>query len=128
MPSELDPLSVFDEPGTPDVSNRKAVDIALAQDARKRSVKAEVLKALMEHERGREWVYDILERCHIFSTPFADDPYRTAFNAGEQNIGNIMLADVVGFEASKYVIMCQEGHQREQAYKEQINKAVANAE
>jgi len=127
MYNEIDPLSVFDEPAVA-AAGRKASDIAQAQEARKRAVKTEVLKALMEHERGREWVYDLLESCHIFTTPFSDDPYRTAFNAGEQNRGNMILADVVGFEPDKYVLMCKEGYQREQAYKEQINKAVANAE
>jgi hypothetical protein len=114
----IDPLSVFDEPQQNAASpEQQLAAFATDQDAHKQAVKVEVIKALLEHERGREWIYDILVRCHIFTTPFAADPYLTAFNAGEQNIGNVVLADLVACEPDKYVLMCREGYNRELAIK-----------
>lgn len=106
-----------------DASNHRAVNVANQQAARKRSNKEEVIRALMDQDKCREWLYDLLERCHIFSTPYRQNPYDTAFNAGEQNIGNIILADLSSIAPTKYVELCREGYERNRAENDAREKA-----
>jgi hypothetical protein len=63
----------------------------------------------MEHEDGRRWIYNLLERCHIFGNPMVPgDPYATHFRIGEANVGRMIMADVVAAAPDQYVLMCRE--------------------
>lgn len=93
-----------------DAGDPIAVNNARKTAGRKRSQRLRVIEALMQHEDGRRWIYELLDRCHIYGNPLIQgDPYSTHFNIGEANIGRIILADVVAAAPEQYVTMCTEG-------------------
>jgi hypothetical protein len=52
------------------------------------------LQALMKDERFRRFVHGRLVACHIWTPSFSPDPYTTAFNEGERNMGLTLFAAV----------------------------------
>ncbi len=96
-----------------DSSSPESVNKARKKEGRRRAARLRVVEALMQHEDGRRWIYELLERCHIFGNPLVrGDAYATHFNIGEANIGRIVLADVVAAAPDQYVLMCQEAKSR----------------
>lgn len=81
--------------------------------ARKKSQRTRVdrlafVSAAMTTEEGRAYYYDLLVFCKVFSTPFDDDPHRTSFKCGEQNIGLKILSDIQTAAPDLYVKMIRE--------------------
>ena len=73
------------------------------------ALKNDVIKNIMSTPAGRAWVYELLNRCHIYHTPFVQGhPDVTAFNCGEQNFGNQLLADVQIAASGDYLTMIKE--------------------
>lgn len=67
----------------------------------------EYLHRIMGDQVGREWLWDILVRCHMNATSFTGDPLTSAFNEGERNIGLQINADMQRFPA-EYLLMLKE--------------------
>lgn len=123
--SGIDPLSIFDEPAY-DAADNTTVNIARQQATRDEADDREVIVAMMDQEKCRKWLYDLLVRCNIFTTPYtAGDPYQTTFNAGCQYIGQMILADIVKHAEEQYVHMCREGREREVSNMNAIMRAKA---
>jgi hypothetical protein len=80
--------------GTYDTSDKEEVNKVRKKVARTRADRLKFITAAMQHEQGRAWYYDILVFCKVFQGPYSDDPYRTAFLCGEQNVGLRILADL----------------------------------
>jgi hypothetical protein len=78
-----------------------------------------VVKALLQHKDGRQWVYEMLESCHILGNPVEldatqrVDTHLTMFHLGEQNIGKRLLIDVEEASPESYILMRQEARERE---------------
>lgn len=68
----------------------------------------EVLAQLMSRPEGRRWLYSVLEMCHIFHTPFSDNPTQMAFNVGVQNVGIRLTGDVARAAPELYLLMLKE--------------------
>ena len=63
------------------VSEReKTLQLRAAQDRR-------VVMELMSQPIGRNWMWSVLEGCHILSSSFSPEPTLTAFREGERNVG-----------------------------------------
>lgn len=83
--------------------------------------KQEFLQAAMARPDGRMWFYDFFVMTHCFANPFrAGAPDSTAFNCGEMNIGQQVLADVNLHCTKDYLLMMEEarnpaGEKNEQA-------------
>lgn len=85
--------------------------IAAAKKSAEKAIalRLNVIKNIMQTIPGRAWIYTLLERCHIYHTPFlAGQPDVTAFQCGEQNIGNQLLADVQAAAPELYIQMIAE--------------------
>jgi hypothetical protein len=76
---------------------------------------AEVITALMSHTGGRQWLYALLERCHLFHNPFSTDNAIMSFACGEMNIGQQYLADIVRYCPNEYILMMREASDRSTA-------------
>ena len=72
----------------------------------------EQLVQIMSTIPGREWVWNMLERAHIFRTSFSPDPYLTAFNEGERNQGQLLLNDIMEACPDQYVLAMRESNER----------------
>lgn len=93
---------------TIDTSDPIQVNTQRKKYARTRADRLKFVAAAMEHEQGRAWFYDILVRCRVVGTPFSEDPYKTAFNCGMQNIGLQVLDDIQTASPDGYNKMIQE--------------------
>lgn len=89
---------------------RQAEKAAKQAEARRRNF----VKRLMIDMDGREWMHDLLTKCHCFHSPFVKGaPDATAFLCGEQNLGLQIFADVVSVCPNEYVLMMQEANAKE---------------
>lgn len=96
-----------------DASDPEQVNDARKKSGRKKTNRLRVVQAIMELEDGRAYMYNLLERCHIFGNPFVrNDPYATHFMIGESNIGRLIMADVVECSPEGYLKMCEENKER----------------
>jgi hypothetical protein len=95
-----------------DLSDPRAVrkrnrDVRIAEKERR-----EMILAIMAMPQGRRFVWDLLEKCHPFQTPFMVKPTLTAFNCGEANIGLWLIAEVQGATPDLYMQMVHEAGER----------------
>lgn len=91
-----------------DTSDPVAVNKSRKKYARTRADRLRFIEAAMKHEQGRAWFNDILVFCKVFQGPFNDDPYKTAFLCGEQNIGLRILSDIQEAAPKEYLMMVNE--------------------
>lgn len=54
----------------------------------------EVLYSLCSTVQGRRWIFDLLGRCHVFTTSFRSDPHAMAFAEGERNVGLSLIGEL----------------------------------
>jgi GrpB-like predicted nucleotidyltransferase (UPF0157 family) len=95
-----------------DTSDPKAVNKARKKASRTRADRLRFVAAGMEHEEGRSWFYDHLNRCHIFNRSFDPDPYVHAYKAGEVNVGLQLLLDIQDAAPDKYLVMITENRNK----------------
>lgn len=53
-----------------------------------------LVRQIMSSVEGRVWIWEILSRCHIYSTSFSTNALSMAFQEGERNIGLMINAEV----------------------------------
>ncbi len=104
--SEPENLPVKDEPY--DTSDPEQVNKAKKRASRKREDRLKFVAAAMQHPEGRAWFYDQLVFCKVFSTPYTENPYDTAFRCGQANIGLRILADIQDAASKEYLLMIEE--------------------
>jgi hypothetical protein len=79
----------------PNAADRKSIrrleKAAKLADAQRR----QVITGLMSTSFGREWMWDLLTRCHCFSVTFNGDALQSAFAEGERNIGIQLINDIM---------------------------------
>lgn len=73
----------------------------------------QVIVNLLSSPQGRAYMHDRLVRAHVFSSSFADSPYRTAFCEGERNVGLQDLADITHYAPDQYIRMMREATEKE---------------
>ena len=74
---------------------------------------AVVIKQLMDSIRGRQWMYNLLDLCGVFSSPFvAGQPDVSDMLAGVQIVGQKFLADIMISCPEQFHVMSQEAHAR----------------
>ena len=72
----------------------------------------EVLVGIMSTMPGREWVWNMLSRSHVFGMSFVSDAFLTAFREGERNQGQQLLNDVMEACPDQYVLAMRENNER----------------
>lgn len=92
--------------------NRKDVRQAEKLAAQAESIRGEFTRTVMSTTQGRQWINDILVRCHIFHNPMTDSERWTTFALGEMNIGQQILADIMTYCPDQYVQMQREANDR----------------
>jgi hypothetical protein len=98
-----------------DGGDPEQVKAARREDKLHRTGRNLAIRRLMQDPDGRRFVWDILADCGVFRTPFAMDPYATAFNAGKQSVGQMLLAEVTAVVPELYIQMLQEPKDEENA-------------
>lgn len=67
-----------------------------------------VIASIMRTTSGRRWFHDKLEACCVGATAWNPDPYATAFNCGQQNVGLRLLAELMAAVPNEYIQMMKE--------------------
>jgi len=106
--------SIVPETEEYDTSDKEQVNRARKKASRTRADRLKFVEAAMTMEQGRAWFYDFLIRCHVFNTPFDDDPCRHAFRAGEANIGLMVLSDIQESAPDNYTKMIKENKSKKE--------------
>jgi hypothetical protein len=66
------------------------------------------LKHLLTTYEGRRFYWLLLEDCGVFRNPFTGNALSTSFNAGEQNVGQKLLAHLMQTAPAAFQKMQQE--------------------
>ncbi len=72
----------------------------------------EVLVGIMSTTFGREWLWNQLERAHVFEMSFTPDALLTAFREGERNQGQLLLNDVMTACPDQFILAMRESNER----------------
>src|SRR5258705_4013946 len=67
-----------------------------------------VIRGVMCTPAGRRWFHDKLASCSVGTTPWNPDPYATSFNCGQQNVGLMLLAELMAAAPNEYIQMMKE--------------------
>jgi hypothetical protein len=84
---------------------RKLQERHAEQDQKDRD---EGLRHLLSSYAGRRYFWLLLEQCGVFRNPFNGNALATAFAAGEQNVGQRLLAHLMETEAEAFSILQKE--------------------
>ena len=57
---------------------------------------------LLETKNGKRFLWWLLSVTHVYNNGFTEDPRRTAFNLGEQNIGQQLLGRISTLAPEKW--------------------------
>lgn len=66
------------------------------------------LRAILQTLEGRKYLWHLMGLCGTFKQPFGGDVNRTIFNCGQQNIGQVILGEVLAVSPEAYQRMLQE--------------------
>lgn len=104
-----------------DASNTR--DVRQAAKAAKATADLDrgVVFRLMSDPSARDWVRRLLERCHVFQTPFTGLAATTDFNCGEQNIGFQLFQEIVNAAPDQYIQMMREAQEKENGRRSDSN-------
>lgn len=80
------------------------------------------VKLQMDTERGRKFIWRILEMGKVFSPVFSTDTHLMAFNEGTRNQGLKLFADIMEVAPKKYMVMALEAKERGELLKAQLEK------
>jgi hypothetical protein len=89
-------------------SIRRLEKAAKLADAQRR----QVITSLMSTTFGREWMWDVLSRCHCFATTFNGDALQSAFAEGQRAIGLSLLSDIMIACPDQYIQAMRESNER----------------
>lgn len=73
---------------------------------------AECLKAILETKQGRTVIWKWLKHCKVFESIY-DSSARIHYNAGKQDVGHFLLAEVLQANKNAYLQMMQEAEEGE---------------
>lgn len=68
----------------------------------------DAVKALMQHQQGRDYLYWLLELCGIGRNPFTANALTTSFSCGELNVGQQIQAHIIEVAPEGYLQMLRE--------------------
>ena len=72
----------------------------------------EVITQTMQSAAGRQWVWDRLSDCMVFSSTFNGDALQSAFNEGLRAAGLAMLSDIMAACPDLYIQAQRESNER----------------
>jgi hypothetical protein len=77
-----------------------------------RNLEAEGLRNLLSTPQGRAFMWWMLSTAGVFSNPYTSNALQTAFNCGNMNYGQILLARIMEEQPGQYLLMTEENANR----------------
>jgi hypothetical protein len=73
----------------------------------------EVITSIMVTSAGRQWLWDRMSECSIFSTTHVPaDPYASAFQEGRRSVGLSLLSDIMTHCPDQFILAMREQNER----------------
>jgi hypothetical protein len=95
----------------PQAVERQA-DLARLAEERRRNV----VITIMQTREGRAWFYTMLSKCGVYTAPFVPgDSHHSAFLAGMQAVGHVLMEEIMGAAPEFYWVMVSESKDYEDA-------------
>lgn len=91
-----------------DLGDAKSVKEKRRLSKQAAAARKEVLRTFMSSPGGRKWFYDFLVAHSAYTNPFRRDPYITAFECGELNVAQQVMAEIVEADEVLYLQMLKE--------------------
>ena len=66
------------------------------------------MRAILHMREGRDYLWHLMGLCGTFKQPFGGDTNKTIFNCGQQNIGQVILGEILAVDPGAYQRMIQE--------------------
>lgn len=82
------------KPLVENASDRKQIREAKHTARSRRKRELDDVRAVLKSPAGERLLRRIAEHCGTFRSVFVLDPYATAFNAGRQDVGHFLLAEI----------------------------------
>lgn len=93
-----------------DASNPEQVRDRELENIRREKASREALISVLSTPGGRNWMWQLLERCNVFAQSFVPgDQHGTAFNEGQRSIGLEMMAQITRASPDLLVQLLKEG-------------------
>ena len=97
---------------TYNAANRKDVRRAEKQARIDFHARLEMTRTLMSTTTGRQWMYELLNDCHVFISSFNPSAPDMAFAEGKRLIGLRLFNEVTEAAPDQYVMMMREANVR----------------
>lgn len=92
-----------------DLSDPKYVEERKASAKQRQRTNDDAFAALLSSPSGRQWLFDFLSTCHVFTTTHRGEaPLTSAFCEGERNIGLRLIADTMRISPASFTKMLEE--------------------
>jgi hypothetical protein len=106
-----------------DATDPAAEQNARRDEARRQRDTIDVMRAILGTKKGRAWLCDKLEKCHIYGSPFMPgQPDATAFALGEENVGKQLMLEAIDADAGSYMKLLAERKEEEARQQEVRNR------
>jgi hypothetical protein len=110
-----------DEDRPYDASEPKDVKARIKESQRWDDRRSRVIVGIMSCEDGRRWIRETLELAHVGLNPFNTDALKMAFNCGEANVGQRIMAEVMNATPQMYMQMMAEANPKAEIQKDETN-------
>ena len=91
-----------------DASDPAEVNKARQKAQRRHAAEMKIVRGALMTAEGRRYFYNLMAKCNTFTAPNSDNPHLDAKAIGRQQMGHMVLADVMEAAADYFDQMWQE--------------------
>ena len=96
---------------TGNAADRRQVEYAERRERRRAAMFAQALQATLQTAEGRALLWCLIEKAGVFRSVW-ENSARIHYNAGRQDYGHELLADILETDPQHYLLMEREARQR----------------
>jgi len=100
------------------VADAKQVKAARKQEKHQRTQEKMDVQALLALPAGRRFLWRLLSRCRVMESIW-EASARIHYNAGQQDVGHFLMAEITEADAGAFIQMMQENQQKEEPKEEE---------
>lgn len=89
-------------------ADKQQVEDAAQAEKRGRMREVDDMRSVLSSSQGRRVLWRIMQQCGVNQTVLGDTDARTNFNAGRQDVGHFVLAEIVEAAPARYLEMMME--------------------
>ncbi len=98
----------MNEPLVSNAGDKKQVKAARAKELRGREREIEDMRFILKSRQGRRFLWRLMGMCRVFGSVYDSSGSRVYFNAGQQDIGHMIMTEVIEADEYKLIEMMKE--------------------